>query len=283
MPCASKKQKGKGVSASGSSVGVRHSNYVSWLEHNLGRALLSERNIYLNNMIGSSIPQQVDAMGWHQFVTTANQINERVVREFYAAMDPKEFENGTPVKARGVDVGFNVQDINMHYGTKTYKELDTGVPKLIIFKRYNLELARQLRRLDMITITLFELAKLLYCVKHHEKLDVGKLIRKAIICAENIDSLVMPFPALITHSRPVATRKRQRRDEAACAIDMAAKADAVAEEDLGTSMETKHSALEARLTAFEKGIVDLTKAIQDSYLISSERQSGAGSSSEHVG
>ncbi|KAI9160188.1 hypothetical protein LWI28_005914 [Acer negundo] len=182
MPCASKKQKGKGVSASGSSVGVRHSNYVSWLEHNLGRALLSERNIYLNNMIGSSIPQQVDAMGWHQFVTTANQINERVVREFYAAMDPKEFENGTPVKARGVDVGFNVQDINMHYGTKTYKELDTGVPKLIIFKRYNLELARQLRRLDM---------------------------------------------------RPVATRKRQRRDEAACAIDMAAKADAVAEEDLG--------------------------------------------------
>ncbi|KAI9169447.1 hypothetical protein LWI28_012465 [Acer negundo] len=102
MPCASKKQKGKGVSASGSCVGVRHQDYIIRLELNLGKAILSERNIDLNNLIGSSIPQQVDAKGWRQFVTTAHRINERVVREFYAAMDPKKFEKGTSVKVRGL-------------------------------------------------------------------------------------------------------------------------------------------------------------------------------------
>jgi hypothetical protein len=309
MPRAtSKKSKGKGASSSGSRVGVRNPDYVVRMENCLGRALLSERCIDLNNLIGSNIPQQVDDMGWRQFVTTAHRINERVVREFYAAMVPAEFEKGTPVKVRGVDVEFNIQDINRYYGTRPYRELDTGVPKLSIFSRYNEDLARELRmphvegpwdsadhqllqhdlELDwafwviflssslkpssQITITVFELAKLLYCIKHHEGLDVGKLIMRAIIRAGKADDLVLPFPALITHFceqagveeeqgdriaqmdgplnsrtfndisaqrreaglRPVATRKRRRRDEAARAAAAAAEADAAAtEEDPG--------------------------------------------------
>ncbi|KAK4846810.1 hypothetical protein QYF36_022183 [Acer negundo] len=67
MPHASKKQKGKSVSAR------------------------------------SKVPQQVDAMGWHKFVTTVNQINERLVHEIYVAMDLKEFEKGTSIKVKGVD------------------------------------------------------------------------------------------------------------------------------------------------------------------------------------
>ncbi|KAI9153054.1 hypothetical protein LWI28_005094 [Acer negundo] len=64
-------------------------------------------------------------------------------------MDPKEFEEGTPVKIRGVDVGFSVQDINRHYGTMTYRELDTGVPNLNFFKRYNEDFARELQMPDV--------------------------------------------------------------------------------------------------------------------------------------
>ena len=236
MPRASKKQtQSRGASSSGSSIGVRHSGYHVRLEHNLGRAMLSERNMDLNNLLGSEVPHLVDAMGWRQFVTTAHQINERLVREFYAAMDYKEFEKGTPVKVRGVDVGFSAQDINRYYGTRNHGDLDTGVPKLSIFRRYNLELASELRMphvvkewgdgenqllqhdLELIwafwvvflscsvkpskqiTITVFELAKLLYCVKHHERLDVGKIIRRAITRAGRVDTLVMPFPALITY------------------------------------------------------------------------------------
>ncbi|KAI9185747.1 hypothetical protein LWI28_010309 [Acer negundo] len=56
-----------------------------------------------------------------------------------------KFDKGTPVKARGVDVGFSAQDINSYYGTQNYGDLDTGVPKLAIFRRYNLELAQDLR------------------------------------------------------------------------------------------------------------------------------------------
>ncbi|KAK0577370.1 hypothetical protein LWI29_032129 [Acer saccharum] len=265
MPRASKKQKGKGVSASGSSNGVRHSNYVGRLEVNLGRAILSERNIDLNNLIESEVPNQVEALGWRQFVTTAHRINERLVREFYAAMDPKEFERGIPVKMRGVDVGFSAQDINEYYGTSDHSDLDTGVPNLSIFRRYNVELAAELRMphvvkpwddkdnqllqhdLELIwafwviflsvsvkpsrqiTITVFELAKLLYCIKHHQKVDIGKLIRRAMIRAATADKLVLPFPALVTYfceqaglfpeEGDLATRKRQRRDAAARAAE----------------------------------------------------------------
>ncbi|KAK0591384.1 hypothetical protein LWI29_000866 [Acer saccharum] len=58
MPRASKKQsKGKGTSTSGSSVGVRNPDYVARVENNLGRGLLNERCIDLNNLIVSTIPQ----------------------------------------------------------------------------------------------------------------------------------------------------------------------------------------------------------------------------------
>ncbi|KAK4852447.1 hypothetical protein QYF36_024247 [Acer negundo] len=122
MPQASKKKKYKGASSSGSSVGVRNPNFHVRLENNLGRAILSERNMDLNNLLRSEVPQMVDAM----------------------AMVHTEFDKGTPVKARGVDVGFSAQDINSYYGTQNYGDLDTGVPKLAIFRRYNLELAQDL-------------------------------------------------------------------------------------------------------------------------------------------
>ncbi|KAK0595674.1 hypothetical protein LWI29_008923 [Acer saccharum] len=142
---ASSQQKAKGASASGSSNGVCHSNYQGRLKVNLGRAILIERNIDLNNLIESEVPSQVEALGWRQFVTTAHRINERLVREFYAAMDPKEFERGVPVKVRGVDVGFSAQDINVYYGTSNHSDLDSGVPNLDIFRRYNIDLAAELR------------------------------------------------------------------------------------------------------------------------------------------
>ncbi|KAK4837890.1 hypothetical protein QYF36_009300 [Acer negundo] len=64
-----------------------------------------------------ALATRVTFFGWRQFVTTAYQINERLVREFYATMDPKEFEKGTPVNVRVVDVWFSAQDINTYYGT----------------------------------------------------------------------------------------------------------------------------------------------------------------------
>ena len=308
MPRASKKQsKSKEASSSGSSVGVRHSGYYRRLEQNLGRAILSERNMDLNNLMESQVPALVDGMGWRQFVTTAYRINERVVREFYAAMNAKEFEKGTPVKVRGVDVGFSAQDINQYYGTRNQLDLDDGVPRLRIFRRYNLDLARELRMphvdkpyddnenqlvqhdLELIwafwvvflscsmkpskqiTITVYELAKLLYCIKHQERLDVGKIIRRAITRAGRVDNLVMPFPALITYFceqagvepeegdsiiqmdgpqnsrtfndisaqrheaglQAVSTRKRRRRDAADRDAARAAAAEEAAEEDPG--------------------------------------------------
>ncbi|KAK0605972.1 hypothetical protein LWI29_032716 [Acer saccharum] len=122
--------------------------------------------------------------------------------------------------------------------------------------------------LQEITITVFELAKLLYCIKHHQKVDIGKLIRRAMIRAATADKLVLPFPALVTYFceqaglfpvegdriaqmdgplnsrtfndisaqrsevglRAVATRKRQRRDVAARAAEEDTEA---AEEDPG--------------------------------------------------
>ncbi|TXG74293.1 hypothetical protein EZV62_002872 [Acer yangbiense] len=286
MPRASRKQKGKGVSASGSSNGVRHSNYRGRLEVNLGRAILSERNIDLNNLI--------------------------------------ESEDSVPKTSTRTTVLGN------------HSDLDSGIPNLGIFRRYNLELAAELLSVKpsmQITITVFELAKLLYCIKHHERLDIGKLIRRAMIRAACADKLVLPFPALVTYFceqaglfpeerdriaqmdgplnsrtfndisaqrheiglRAVATRKRQRRDAAARAAERDTEA---AEEDPGavpvgdhrpdwvseilqgqTTLAGRQTVLEQRQTTLEKGIADLTKAIRDSYLSAAERHGGAGPSS----
>ncbi|KAK4859216.1 hypothetical protein QYF36_001633 [Acer negundo] len=229
MPHTNKKQsKGKGVSSSGSSIGVRSLDYDARLLNNRTGALLSKRCMDLNNLIGSNIPQQMEAMGC-------------------------------------------VPDINKYYGTMTYRELDTEVPKLSIFSRYNEELVRELCMpyvpFTQITMTVFELVKLMYCIKHQEKLDVGKLIRQAIIHARTADDLALPFPAMITHFyeqvgleaeqedpvvqmnrllnsrtfndissqrneaglQPVATRKRQRRDDAAITVERAAVVVAIEE------------------------------------------------------
>ncbi|KAK4843879.1 hypothetical protein QYF36_013858 [Acer negundo] len=303
MPRASKKQKDKGASGSGSSIEVCNPNFHVRLENNLGRAILSERNMDLNNLLGFEVSQMVDAMGWRQLVTTTHRINE------------------------------SAQDINRYYSTQNHGDLDTGVPKLAIFRRYNLELARdlcmphvvkpwddgdnQLLQHDLELIWAF-----------WERLDVGKIIRRAITQAARVDSLVMPFPALITYFCEQAslvldegdhiaqmdgspnsrtfndistqrneeglqvldTRKRRRRDDAAHAVERAAatadEAEDAAEEDLGvvpTSMETRQSALEARQAALEKGIADLTNAIKDSYLSALRRQSGVGLSSKYDG
>lgn len=60
-------------------------------------------------------------------------------------MIPSEFEKGAPFRVRGVDVRFSTQDINMYYSTRNYRGLDTGVPPLRTFVRYNAELVRELR------------------------------------------------------------------------------------------------------------------------------------------
>ncbi|KAK4834508.1 hypothetical protein QYF36_023991 [Acer negundo] len=214
-------------------------------------------------------------------------------------MDPKEFEEGTPVKIRGVDVGFSVQDINRHYGTMTYRELDTGVPNLNFFKRYNEDFARELQMPDVVGPW----------DDQNPLLQHDLQLEKTIICAGSTDSLVMSFPVLITHFceeagrqeaglRPVATKKVQKRD--------ATKEVGVAtEENLGavpvghlvTSLprgkrlacdqlppkRCRREMLLRRQTALEKGIADLTKAIQDSYLSALERRDGSGPSSEHDG
>ncbi|KAI9201467.1 hypothetical protein LWI28_023888 [Acer negundo] len=96
MPHTNKKQsKGKGVSSSGSSIGVHSLDYDARLLNNRTGALLSK-------------------------------------------------DKDTSVKVRDVDVVFSVPDINKYYGTMTYRELDTEVPKLSIFSRYNEELVREL-------------------------------------------------------------------------------------------------------------------------------------------
>ncbi|KAI9161796.1 hypothetical protein LWI28_020764 [Acer negundo] len=233
MPRPSKKKKDKGASSSGSSVGVRNLNFHVRLENNLGRAILSERNMDLNNLLRAEVPQMVDAMGWRQLVTTTYRINERLVRKFYAAMVHTEFDKGTLVKVRGVDVGFSAQDINSYYGTQNYGDLDTGVPKLAIFMRYNLELAQDL------------------CMPHVMKSwDDGdnQLLQhdlELIWAFWEAEDAAEEDPGAV----PVGDHRPVWVDE----------------------LFQRQGEMETKQTALEKAMTDLTKAIQDSYLSASER------------
>ncbi|KAK4839538.1 hypothetical protein QYF36_022655 [Acer negundo] len=222
MPRPSKKKKDKGASSSGSSVGVRNLNFHVRLENNLGRAILSERNIDLNNLLRSEVPQMVDAMGWRQLVTTTYRINERLVREFYAAMVHTEFDKGTPVKVRGVDV-----QCPRHQQLLWYPEL----------WRFRYRSSQS-------------------CYLQEEKLDVG---RQAISQAGKVDNLVMSFPALITYFLGCAVEEAEDdAEEAPGAVPVGDRRPVWVDELFRRQgeMETEQTALEKAMTDLTKAIQD---------------------------
>ncbi|KAK4841293.1 hypothetical protein QYF36_002318 [Acer negundo] len=194
------------------------------------------------------------------------------------AMDYKEFEKGTPVKVKGVDVGFSAQDINMYYGTQNHKDLDTGVPRLNIFRRQAIIRAGNVDNL----VSPFPALITYFCEQVGLEPEDGDRIAQM---DEPLNSRTFNDISAQRHEvglQPVATRKRQMRDATAEEADATAAADenpcAVPAGDCRPDWD----AVETRQTAIEKEVDDLIKAIRDSYLSASERRNGAGLSSEHA-
>ncbi|KAK3220225.1 hypothetical protein Dsin_014195 [Dipteronia sinensis] len=139
------KGKGKGkASSSGGGGSDPNPDYTNRLYELLRRQIHSNWCIDLNDVRGSNIVTQMDAMGWRQFVTTGHHINERVVRKFYASMIPADFKERKPVGVRGVNILIRPKEINNYYGTTAHRRLRDGVPDLDIHVRYNTALAKDL-------------------------------------------------------------------------------------------------------------------------------------------
>ncbi|KAK1571210.1 hypothetical protein Q3G72_013415 [Acer saccharum] len=59
-----------------------------------------------------------DRMGWGTLVNTLNHYCRRVVEEFYAGMNHKEFLNGVPVMVRGKEVQLEEVHINSYFAIR---------------------------------------------------------------------------------------------------------------------------------------------------------------------
>jgi hypothetical protein len=76
-----------------------------------------ERGIDLDSLVDTPVPVTVNDMGWGGLAATPPYYSERLVREFYAGMNPGEYMRGGPILVRGVPVHLNAADINIYFGT----------------------------------------------------------------------------------------------------------------------------------------------------------------------
>ena len=203
------------------------------------RKIIPEKGITVTELGDTPIPGMIERRGWQTYVQHPPRYCRRIVEEFYAGMVPRNYLLGGAVWVRGKEVRVNASDINRYYRTPVSVEdrerMYRGLPKNDIFQKMNVELANALTdfplpfwhtrssplkqskiHIDLAfwhvfisyslrpsqhrTTVAYEVAQILYCLRHDEPIDVGALIKMEIHkCAKDESKKeAMGFPSLIT-------------------------------------------------------------------------------------
>ena len=194
-----------------------------------------ERGIEVDELGGTQIPTVIQARGWEDFVLNPPPYNERIVREFYAAMIVQDYYKGGAVMVRGKPVRIQAADINRYHKTTLENPIPTGVEHQTLFVRQNLRWANSLvvepmtswhaknnpirqsrltkelafwhtftsynlRPSKHLSTVSFDVAKILYAFQAELDIDVGHLIKMEIgrVGDSKRSDDILPFPCLIT-------------------------------------------------------------------------------------
>ncbi|KAK0595513.1 hypothetical protein LWI29_007389 [Acer saccharum] len=113
-----KKGTSKGTRASqGLGPCIQNKDFVARLRAIKDRTVIFERGIQVDSFSDTSIPKMVKDHKWENFVKNPGVANLTVVKEFYASMVPRYFNNGGAVMVRGVQVLVSEDIINNLFGT----------------------------------------------------------------------------------------------------------------------------------------------------------------------
>ena len=214
---------------------MRNRDYSSRMARLNATLFIFERGIYLDELRHTPVPEIVVQRRWGDFVKAPGMANATLVKEFYASMEPEKVKKGGAVLVRDVEVKITARKINDHFNTLNYDDLSTGytvsglmkpelakalrgteddrwdskhelkqseLPQLLAF--WNIFLAFSLMPARHRTTLGEDRARLLYCFLAETRIDIGHVIRDAIIEAGRInvrpDAKLKPiiFPTLIT-------------------------------------------------------------------------------------
>ncbi|KAK1591915.1 hypothetical protein Q3G72_015911 [Acer saccharum] len=112
----------------------------------------------------------VEQRGWETYVNNPPRYCRRVVDEFYAGMNLRDYQ----------------------VGTHTNLKIELGV--------WNLFISHSLRPRTHYSTVSSEVATLLYCIEHEQSLNVGHIVKTCIVTVGESRNLRQPllFPYLIT-------------------------------------------------------------------------------------
>ncbi|KAI9161975.1 hypothetical protein LWI28_022519 [Acer negundo] len=119
------------------------------------KKILPERGIKLNELIHTPIPAIVRDIGWGGLATTPLMYSERIVREFYAGMNPGKFMRGGLVLVRGVLVYRNAVDINIYFGStlleieRMWERMIEGITLNQLYERGSMDFANTITIIPM--------------------------------------------------------------------------------------------------------------------------------------
>ncbi|KAL5767767.1 hypothetical protein ACOSQ2_014550 [Xanthoceras sorbifolium] len=109
------------------------------------RAILLERDIDVEAMEGTMIPEVIGARQWNHFVQHPNYASERLVREFYTSMIPDDYFAWGMVVVQGQQITLTPKIVNEFYGLPDVPQAPGGLEEHMFFTAWSQDLTGSLR------------------------------------------------------------------------------------------------------------------------------------------
>ena len=110
-------RKGKEKQSSSQPERTAEEIYGERLQSTTKRPILIEKDVSFEELGETAIFDEIRRRRWEAYVSFPKRANRRIVQEFYAAIDPDEFERGAPVIIRGRAISMTAEQINTFLDT----------------------------------------------------------------------------------------------------------------------------------------------------------------------
>ena len=130
-------RKGKENERSSQPERIAEEIYEEQLQSTTRRPILIERDVSFEELGETVIFDEIRRRKWEAYVSFPKRANRRIVQEFYAAMDPDEFERGAPVMVRRKAISMTAEQINDYLHTKSYPLWEEGYEPNALFEHYD--------------------------------------------------------------------------------------------------------------------------------------------------
>ena len=111
--------------------------YGERLESTTRRPILIKRDVSFEELGETVIFDEIRQRKWEAYVSFPKRANRPIVQEFYASIDPDEFERGAPVMVRRKSISMTAEQVNEYLHTQSYPQWEEGYESNTLFEHYD--------------------------------------------------------------------------------------------------------------------------------------------------